>query len=91
MGNWIPELLQRKKKHADSIHQRRISILLLQQRPQPNSRSCEVRSRGSLFVVEGEVVLRESVGLKTSELARAEELASEHQQLMIHKWHEHFD
>ena len=45
----------------------------------------------AVFLVEGEVVLRESVGLKTSELAMAEELASEHQQLIIQKWHEHFD
>ena len=45
----------------------------------------------AVFVVEGEVALRESVGMKTSELAKAEDLASEHQQLIIQKWHEHFD
>ena len=43
------------------------------------------------FAVEGEVVLRESVGLKTKELARAEDLAIEHQELIIEKWHEYFD
>jgi hypothetical protein len=45
----------------------------------------------AVFEVEGEIVLRESVGLKTRELARAEELAAEHQQLIVEKWHEHFD
>jgi hypothetical protein len=50
--------------------------------------------RGSgeaVFEVEGQVVLRESVGMKTAELAKAEDLAIEHQQLIIEKWHEYFD
>lgn len=37
----------------------------------------------AVFEVEGEVVLRESVGLKTKELAKAEDLAIGHQQLII--------
>ena len=45
----------------------------------------------AVFFVEGEVVLRESVGMKTSELAKAEDLAIEHQQLIVQKWHEYFD
>ena len=45
----------------------------------------------AVFEVEVEVVLRESVGLKTKELSRAEDLASEHQELIIQKWHEHFN
>ena len=45
----------------------------------------------AVFVVEGEVVLRESVGMKTGELAKAEDLAIGHQQLIIQKWHEYFD
>ena len=45
----------------------------------------------AVFEVEGEIVLRESVGLKTRELARAEDLANEHQQLILEKWHEYFD
>lgn len=45
----------------------------------------------AVFVVEGEVVLRESVGMKTSALAKAEHIASEPQQLIIQKWHEYFD
>ena len=45
----------------------------------------------AVFAVEGEVVLRESVGLKTKELSRAEDLASEHRELIIQKWHEHFN
>ena len=43
----------------------------------------------AVFEVEGEVVLRESVGLKTSELQDAEDLAIEHRQLIIQAWHEH--
>ena len=42
-----------------------------------------------MFNVEGEVVLRESVGLKTRELKDAEDLAAEHRQLIIDMWHEH--
>jgi hypothetical protein len=45
----------------------------------------------AVFEVEGEVVLRESVGLKTKELSKAEDLASEHRGLIIQTWHEHFD
>jgi hypothetical protein len=45
----------------------------------------------AVFVVEGDVVLRESVGMNTKELAKAEELAIEQKQLIIRKWHEYFD
>jgi len=45
----------------------------------------------AVFEVEGEVVLRESVGMNTKELAKAEELAIEQKQLIIRKWHEYFD
>lgn len=45
----------------------------------------------AVFEVEQSVELRESQGLKVRELARAEELASEHRDLIIEKWHEHFD
>ena len=45
----------------------------------------------AVFEVEGEIVLRESAGLKTKELKAAEDLAAEHQQLIISKWHEHLD
>jgi hypothetical protein len=45
----------------------------------------------AVFELEGAVVLRESVGLKTKELRDAEDLATEHQQLIINKWHEHID
>ena len=44
----------------------------------------------AVFEVEGEVVLRESVGLKTQELSKAEELAEEHRELIIQKWNEYF-
>ena len=43
-----------------------------------------------MFEVENEVVLRESVGLKTKELSKAEDLAIAHRELIIQKWHEHF-
>jgi hypothetical protein len=45
----------------------------------------------AVFEVEGGIELRESQGLKVRELARAEELATEHLSLIIEKWHEHFD
>jgi hypothetical protein len=43
----------------------------------------------AVFDVEHRVELRESQGLKVRELAKAEELASEHRELIIQKWHEH--
>ena len=45
----------------------------------------------AVFYVEGAVELRESQGLKVRELSRAEQLAKEHRQLIIEKWHEHLD
>lgn len=45
----------------------------------------------AVFVVEGVIELRESVGLKLQELRRAQELAKEHRDLIIEKWHEHLD
>ena len=43
----------------------------------------------AVFEVEEAIELRESMGLKMRELARAHELAEEHRQLIIDKWHEH--
>ncbi|HUI08344.1 MAG TPA: DUF4160 domain-containing protein [Verrucomicrobiae bacterium] len=45
----------------------------------------------AVFNVEEVVELRESHGLKVDELARAEELALEHRELIIRAWHEHLD
>jgi hypothetical protein len=45
----------------------------------------------AVFIVEGEVFLRESVGLKTKQLSKAEDLAESHKELIIQKWHEYFD
>jgi uncharacterized protein DUF4160 len=45
----------------------------------------------AVFDVEDGVELRESLGLKMQELARAQELAESHRQLIIDKWHEHLD
>ncbi len=45
----------------------------------------------AVFIVEGEVFLRESVGLKTKELSKAEGFAESHKELIIEKWHEYFD
>ncbi len=45
----------------------------------------------AVFEVADGVELRESQGLKVRELARAEELATEHRELIIKSWHEHFD
>ena len=45
----------------------------------------------AVFDVEQRVELRESQGLKIRELSRAEELATEHRDLIIQKWHEHIN
>ena len=49
-------------------------------------------SKGSgeaVFNMESEVILRESIGLKVKELARAQELAEANKETIIEKWHEH--
>ena len=43
----------------------------------------------AVFNMEEEVQLRESQGLKVKELARAEELALEHKELIMKAWHEY--
>jgi len=45
----------------------------------------------AVFEVEQRVELRESQELKVWELAKAEELATEHRGLIIQKWHERFN
>jgi hypothetical protein len=45
----------------------------------------------AVFEVEKGVELRESQGLKLRELAKAEELATEHRELIIRRWHEHIN
>ncbi len=45
----------------------------------------------AVFEVEQRVELRESQGLKVRELAKAEELAAEHRELIIQRWHEHIN
>jgi hypothetical protein len=45
----------------------------------------------AVFEVEQGIELRESLGLKMRELARAQELAETHRELIIQKWHEHLD
>ena len=45
----------------------------------------------AVFEVEKDIILRESVGLKTKELIKAEDLAEQHKELIIQKWHEYFD
>ncbi len=42
----------------------------------------------AVFDVEGGVELREAVGMKVKELARAEELAIKHRDLIVAKWNE---
>jgi hypothetical protein len=43
----------------------------------------------AVFDVEHGVELRESLGLKVRELSRAQELAEEHRELILEKWHEY--
>ena len=45
----------------------------------------------AVFEVEQGVDLRESQGLKVRELAKAEELATQHRGLIIERWNEHFN
>lgn len=45
----------------------------------------------AVFEVEQGVELRESQGLKVRELAKAEELAALHRELILQKWHERFN
>ena len=45
----------------------------------------------AVFDVEPRVRLRESAGMKTTDILRAEELAREYRPPIISKWHEHFD
>ncbi|HEV2393231.1 MAG TPA: DUF4160 domain-containing protein [Verrucomicrobiae bacterium] len=45
----------------------------------------------AVFEVERRVDLRESQGLKVRELAKAEELAKEHRELIIKRWNERFN
>jgi hypothetical protein len=42
-----------------------------------------------IFEVDAVVELRESIGLQIRELSHAQELARQHQALIIQKWHEH--
>jgi hypothetical protein len=44
----------------------------------------------AVFVVVDAVVLRESYGLSVSELANAQKLAEENQQIIVEKWNEFF-
>ncbi len=43
----------------------------------------------AVFDVDPVVELRESAGLKVGELSHAQELARQHQALIMQKWHEH--
>jgi hypothetical protein len=43
-----------------------------------------------VFEVEKEVELRESYGLKVSELSKAQMLAEERKEIIIQRWHEYF-
>jgi len=43
----------------------------------------------AVFDVEGGIDLRESQNMKMNELAKAQQLAVEHRQLIVEKWHEH--
>jgi hypothetical protein len=45
----------------------------------------------AVFDMEQGVELRESQGLKVRELTKAEGLATEHRELIIERWHEHFN
>jgi len=52
-----------------------------------------VRKSGgeAVFDVEAAVELRESHGLKVTDLSKAQQLAEEQRDLIIQHWHEHLD
>ena len=80
-----------RSSDADDLREGRLQVLLLQQRAPPDTRSRAVRRRGGGVRCSIESSYVESQGLKVRELSKAEELASEHQELIIEKWHEHFN
>ena len=43
----------------------------------------------AVFEVEEGIDLRESQNMKMAELSKAQQLAAEHRQLIVEKWHEH--
>jgi hypothetical protein len=45
----------------------------------------------AVFNVEGDVELRESVGMKTKDLTQAEEIACRRQQEIINYWNDYFE
>jgi len=45
----------------------------------------------AVFDLDNGVELRESQGMKLSDIAKAEAIATEYKQLMIKKWHEPLD
>jgi hypothetical protein len=45
----------------------------------------------AVFDLDNGVELRESQGMKLSDIAKAEAIATQYKQLMIKKWHEHLD
>lgn len=45
----------------------------------------------AVFIIEDIIRLRESVGMKVKELSKAEDLAIQHKELILEKWHEHIN
>jgi hypothetical protein len=45
----------------------------------------------AVFVIENDVSLRESEGLKVAELTRAETIAEENKELILQKWHDYLN
>ena len=43
----------------------------------------------AVFTIDEAVDLRESHGFKITELSKAQELAEEHKEVILQKWHEH--
>lgn len=45
----------------------------------------------AVFIIDPEVELREAAGMKVRQLARAEELAKENQEIILKAWNEHLN
>lgn len=74
---------------AQGIRERRLQVLLLQQRTRPIHVHVRRGDGEAVFNVEESVQLRESQNMTVRELSKAQRLAKENRQLILEKWHEH--
>ena len=76
---------------AQNIREGRIHLLFYSNDHEPIHVHVRKGNGEAVFLVEDEVFLRESEGLKVAELAKAESLAEVNRELIIRSCHEYFD